>query len=501
MINNSLYTKYRPKTFDEVCGQKYISEILKNQVKSKKFTHAYLFSGTRGTGKTTCARIFSKAVNCLNSSEGNPCYNCSMCLQKNSDTLNVIELDAASNNSVEQIRNLIEELRYANFVGGYKIYILDEVHMLSISAFNALLKTLEEPPKNVLFILSTTEIKKIPHTVVSRCQRFEFRNIELEDIVSRLRYISKNEKIQIDDECLELIGNLGKGSMRDSITILEKILIYKDGNISIDDVRDILGITSTKLIIDFFSSIFEKNLGKCLTIISKLFMDDVEIKSFISDFRNLVRDLMFLKIDKLDFDLLVEKNKDNISNMIELSKKLELRELTYIIDGLNEICVKNLSSGIEYRIYLEMFVIKIIEGNVCYESENFSHEQKFKIKSEKKVNESELKETLEFDFNLKSWNEFLDYLKKSSFMVLYSLLLNGNLSKVNNNKLKFKCNTEGILNRLRDEATIAQIQDNLFKYFNKKFEFIVYFEEVSKNLNIEDKIKNLFGEDVEIENK
>ena len=188
MINNSLYTKYRPKTFDEVCGQKYISEILKNQVKSKKFTHAYLFSGTRGTGKTTCARIFSKAVNCLNSSEGNPCYNCSMCLQKNSDTLNVIELDAASNNSVEQIRNLIEELRYANFVGGYKIYILDEVHMLSISAFNALLKTLEEPPKNVLFILSTTEIKKIPHTVVSRCQRFEFRNIELEDIVSRLRY-------------------------------------------------------------------------------------------------------------------------------------------------------------------------------------------------------------------------------------------------------------------------------------------------------------------------
>lgn len=501
MLNDSLYTKYRPKTFDEVYGQKYISEILKNQVKSKKFTHAYLFSGTRGTGKTTCARIFSKAVNCLNSFDGNPCYNCSMCLQKNSDMLNVIELDAASNNSVEQIRNLIEELRYANFVGGYKIYILDEVHMLSISAFNALLKTLEEPPKNVLFILSTTEIKKIPHTVVSRCQRFEFRNIELLDIASRLRYIAENEKIQITDDCLELIGNLGNGSMRDAITILEKILIYKDVNISTDDVRDILGITSTALIIDFFKGIFEKDLGKCLTIISKLFIDDVEIKNFITDFRNVVRDLMFLKIEKLDFDLLVEKNKENISNMIEVSKQIEFRELTYIVDGLNEICSKNLSSDIEYRIYLEMFVIKLIEGNSNYEHQNFYQTPKVKIKSDRKEYEDKFKEKEGANFNLKSWSEFLDYLKKSSFMVLYSLLLNGDLSEASDNKLKFKCNTEGILNRLKDENTINQIQDNLFKYFNKKFEFIVYFEGGVKNLNIEDKIKSFFGEDIEIENK
>lgn len=506
MLNDSLYTKYRPKTFDEVYGQKYISEILKNQVKSQKFTHAYLFSGTRGTGKTTCARIFSKAINCLNSLDGNPCYQCSMCNQENSNVLNIVELDAASNNSVEQIRNLIDELKYSNFVGGYKIYILDEVHMLSVSAFNALLKTLEEPPKNVVFILSTTEIKKIPHTVISRCQKFEFRNIELTDIVSRLRYIVESEKIEIDDECLEIVGNLGNGSMRDSITILEKILLYKDKNISADDVRDILGITSTEIIIKFLKSIFDKDLSNCLNLISKFFMDDIEMKNFVNDFRNVVRDLMFLKIDKLDFDLLVEKNKTNISDMEKLAEKVSLKDLTYFVDGLNEINTKNLSSNIEYRIYLEIFVIKMIEGNYSHNSgfvkksnEGFESKEMNNYESINLVNQN--KSVNNNIINSKSWNDFLDHLKKSSFMVLYSLLLNGVLSEVIDDRLKFKCNTEGILNRLKNQETIKQIEDNLFKYFGKNFKFDIYSEGFKENLNIEDKVKKFFGDGVEIENK
>lgn len=489
MLNDSLYTKYRPKKFYDVYGQKYISEILKNQIKSKKFTHAYLFSGTRGTGKTTCARIFAKAINCINNSDGNPCYECSMCNQKNSNILNVVELDAASNNSVDQIKSLIEELKYLNFSGGYKIYILDEVHMLSMSAFNALLKTLEEPPEKIIFILSTTEIKKIPQTVISRCQKFEFNNIEIEDIVSRLKYITDHEEINIDKESLELISYMGNGSMRDSISILERVLLYTE-DIYIENVRNILGITSSESILNLLDFIFSKDLNNSLKMIYEIFDKGLDVKSFINNFRNILRDLIFLKIDNTNCDLLIEKNYKNIERMRELIKNISINELTALIDKINEINDKGLFSESEYRINLEIFIVKFMKSNINTPKSVKSDEEN---KVLDKLNESE-------DLILKNWIKFLDYLKTKS-MVYYSLLQHGNAQKVNGNRVFFKCNSMGILNRLKDVNTIKQIEENLKNFFNRTLIFEVFLNDENNNKSIEEKIKNFFGSDIEIENK
>lgn len=495
MVNDSLYTKYRPKKFEDVYGQKYIQEILKNQIKFKKFTHAYLFSGTRGTGKTTCARIFSKAINCIHNEDGNPCYNCEICNEKNINLLNVIELDAASNNSVDQIRNLIEELRYSNFSGGYKIYILDEVHMLSINAFNALLKTLEEPPSNVIFILSTTEIKKIPQTIISRCQRFEFKNIEIKDIMKRLKYICENEKILIDEESLEIIAYMGNGSMRDSISILERVLLYGE-NITSNDVRKILGITSREFIFELLNSIFKKDLNTSLKIIYKLFEDDVEIKLFIEDLRNVLRDIIFLKLNSGNKELLSEKNEKNIEYMEKLLNLTSISDLTFLIDKINEISNKNLLTEIEYRIYLEMLLIKCLNTP----QKNYIESQDL-IETTKEVIKPIKENKNETLFNENFWEEFLNYLKKNTHMVLYSLLQHGNVEKFYENKIFFKCNTQGILNRLRSENTIKQIEDALNKFFNTPIIFEVFSNEKIRELKMEDKMRRFFGEDIEIENK
>lgn len=496
MVNDSLYTKYRPKKFYDVYGQKYISEILENQIKCRRFTHAYLFSGTRGTGKTTCARIFAKAINCLNNTDGNPCYECSMCNQENTSILNVIELDAASNNSVDQIKSLIEELRYSNFVGGYKVYILDEVHMLSMNAFNALLKTLEEPPKNVIFILSTTEIKKIPQTVVSRCQKFEFKNIEIQDIVSRLKYIADSEKINIDNESLELISYMGNGSMRDSISILERVLLYTE-NIKIENVREILGITSSEFIFELLKFIFEKDLHNGLKLINEIFEDGLDIRGFINSFRNILRDLIFLKFDKINCDLLVEKNNKNIDKMKLLCEKVNVDELTFIIDKINDINDRSFSSEIEYRIYLEMFMVKFCKKSFLTEVKHIKNNFEKPEVLDKNPNFNSNEEMV--DLNV--WKDFLDYLRKSSFMVLYSLLQNGSVQSFQNDKVLFKCNTIGIMNRLKNMNTIKQIEENLKSFFGKPLIFEVFSEMEQNDEAIEDRVKKVFGDHIEIENK
>ena len=495
MVNYSLYRKYRPQKFSEICGQEYISKVLKNQVKYSKFSHAYLFSGIRGTGKTSCARIFSKAINCIENDEGDPCGKCSSCLQNdNSGFLNLIELDAASNNSVEQIRNLIEELRYSNFVKGYKIYILDEVHMLSMNAFNALLKTLEEPPKNVVFILSTTEMKKIPSTISSRCQRFDFKNIEVEKIVDRLVYISDCEKINIEGVSLELIARMGKGSMRDSISILERVLFYNDDVITLDYVRKILGITPNEVIYDFLKFLHEGDDYNSIRLISNFYNQEINIKNFIVDLRNSLRDILCLKLNINDSDILIEKDKNYVSKMIEISSEFDIKAIEFMLNELNKIIESTLLSELEYRIFLELFAInftrKMIKGDketAAYKEEdvNYTLDRKF-----------DSSYNLDFD-----WDGFLNYLKKIS-LVLYSLLQNGRVCKLENNKLFFKCNTQGILNRLKSYGTLKQIEEHIKSFCNLNLIFEVFVDEKRiQNDSVEDKLKKVLGDDVEIENR
>lgn len=500
MIKGSLYSKYRPKVFEEVYGQKYISEILKNQIKYKKIAHAYLFSGTRGTGKTTCARIFAKAINCIENHEGNPCYKCSVCSDKNNNILNVIELDAASNNSVDQIRSLIEELKYSNFTGGYKVYILDEVHMLSMSAFNALLKTLEEPPENVVFILSTTELRKIPQTIISRCQKFEFKNIESKDIISRLSYITESEGIHIDEESLEFIAYMGNGSMRDSISVLERVLLYTD-SITIKDVREILGVVSSECIFDFLGCLFKKDSYNSIKAIANIFDKDLDIKHFISKIRNVLRDLMFIKIDKIDRGLLIEKNNINVEKMENLIRDVDFEYIRLVVDEINNITNKQVIEESEFRVKLEIFIIKFCNNNEKKISNNLIEQHSIENKvyvqnSKKEFNEEVTKQDLE------QWKKFLVYLKESKYMVIYSLLQYGVIDMFTNDRVNFKCNTEGIYKRLNDINTKKQIEEALKKYFGRSIFFQVS-EGMKKieEMHIEDKIKNFFGSNVEIENK
>ena len=225
----ALYRKYRPLTFDGIVGRENITKILKNQIKSGKISHAYLFSGTRGTGKTSAAKVFARAINCLHPVDGEPCNECEVC--KNileGNTTDVVEMDAASNNSVENIRQIRQEVMYATVDVKYRVYIIDEVHMLTISAFNALLKTLEEPPENVVFILATTEQHKIPVTILSRCLRFEFNRLSDEDIIGRLKYVLENEKVDYEEKALNYIAKLADGTMRDAISIIERYMTEID---------------------------------------------------------------------------------------------------------------------------------------------------------------------------------------------------------------------------------------------------------------------------------
>ena len=243
MTYKSLYRKYRPIRFEDVCGQDFIVKTLNNAIFKGKINHAYLFCGTRGTGKTTIAKIFAKAINCINPINNLPCGKCEICLNDNTDKIpDIIEIDAASNNGVDEIRELKNKVRLVPTMCKYKVYIIDEVHMLSVGAFNALLKTLEEPPAHVIFILATTEPQKLPITILSRCQRFDFRNISTENIVERLKFISEKEGIEIEDDALIEIAKMSDGALRDAISTLDQVSSYADNKITVDDIYAVKGV-------------------------------------------------------------------------------------------------------------------------------------------------------------------------------------------------------------------------------------------------------------------
>lgn len=261
MAYTALYRKFRPLTFGEIVGQEHITKTLKNQLIAGRVGHAYLFNGCRGTGKTSAAKILARAVNCLNPKDGEPCNECEICKAALSGSLtDIVEMDAASNNSVEDIRLIRDEVNFLPTLAKYRVYIIDEVHMLSTGAFNALLKTLEEPPAHVKFILATTEPQKLPATILSRCQRFDFKKISLENIVKRLKVVCESSKIDADENALKIVASLSEGAMRDALSILERCLQDGDNEISEDKVKELVGIPKLSYIEEIVTSVLEKIL-------------------------------------------------------------------------------------------------------------------------------------------------------------------------------------------------------------------------------------------------
>ncbi len=292
----ALYRAYRPKTFEEVIGQEHITKTLQNQIMNGHIGHAYLFTGTRGTGKTSVAKIFARAVNCLDPQNGSPCGKCANCLKlQNDNDINVIEMDAASNNKVDDVREIREKVKFMPVDVKYKVYIIDEVHMLTDSAFNALLKTLEEPPKHIIFILATTEVHKLPQTILSRCVRFDFRLVSVKELMAHLEKIFKREKIECDEESLKLIATAGEGSVRDTLSIADSIASYCQGKITKEETLKILGTTDYLLNVEFFNCLKEREVGKMLALIDKMEKEGKNLAVFAKDISRHARNLLVVK--------------------------------------------------------------------------------------------------------------------------------------------------------------------------------------------------------------
>ena len=352
----ALYRIYRPKTFDEICGQEAVTTSLKNQVKNGEISHAYIFQGTRGTGKTSAAKILSRAVNCLHPIDGNPCNECENCKAILSESvLDVVEMDAASNNGVDDIRELKEKVIYPPQSLKYKVYIIDEVHMLSKGAFNALLKILEEPPRHLIFILATTEIQKIPATILSRSQKYNFKRISIEEITENLKKITDLEGKSCDEEVFTLIAKSSDGAMRDALSVLDQLITKNRDHIKLEDAMEVLGISSSELLFSLSRALVEKDVGGALYAIDEIYKEGVDFNTLSSQILNHFRDFLLVKTLKDPKKIIYTSH---LSEFQEMAGRTDLEDLLIIIDIL-----KNLAVEIKYadnkRVVFEMNAIKI----------------------------------------------------------------------------------------------------------------------------------------------
>ena len=355
----ALYRKFRPDSFADVKGQDAIVKTLKNQIKADRIGHAYLFCGTRGTGKTTIAKIFAKAVNCEHPIDGNPCNSCASCRAIAAGaSMNVIEIDAASNNGVDNIREIREEVAYSPAEGKYKVYIIDEVHMLSIGAFNALLKTLEEPPSYVIFILATTEAHKIPITILSRCQRYDFRRISQNTIQERLQELMDTEKVEVEERALRYIAKKGDGSLRDSLSLLDQcIAFYLGEKLTYDKVLEVLGAVDTDVFSDMLRKILKEDLVEVISTLEMLIMQGRDLTQFVSDFTWYLRNLMLIKASD-DMEDVLDVSTENLLQLQEEAAMIRSDTLMRFIRIFSELA-NNIRYATNKRVLLEMALIKL----------------------------------------------------------------------------------------------------------------------------------------------
>ena len=353
----ALYRKFRPQTFEEMVGQEHITRTLRNQIMANRVGHAYLFNGGRGTGKTTSAKVLARAINCLNPQDGEPCNECEICKAAlNGSLTDIVEMDAASNNSVEDIRSIREEVNFLPTKAKYRVYIIDEVHMLSQGAFNALLKTLEEPPEHVKFILATTEPQKLPATILSRCQRFDFKRISNEDIIKRLEIVCKESNIEITKQALNIIASLAEGAMRDALSILERCVQDGENNIDEDKIKELVGIPKITYIHSITEAIIKYNIDEAMESITKVLDEGKDLNNLLWEIIKYIKDILMVKTGQK----LTIYNEDDFANLKKLADEVSKERAIKLISELSKL-ENDMKSSTQRLIVFEAGIIRLCD--------------------------------------------------------------------------------------------------------------------------------------------
>ena len=537
-MHKALYRVYRPKTFGDVVGQEHIVKTLKNQIKNNNIGHAYLFSGTRGTGKTSTAKIFARAVNCLNPINEEPCNECEICIDTlNDNIMDIVEIDAASNNSVDDIRELRESVKYTPSKAKYKVYIIDEVHMLSQGAFNALLKTLEEPPSYVIFILATTEPHKIPATILSRCQRFDFKRVSSKDIASRMSYICKKENIEAEEKALSLIARNSQGALRDALSILDQCISFGNEKIEYNDVIELLGTVNIDELFELSQSIIDENTKKSLEILNEFIIWGKDIRNLINDLIDHFRNLMVCKVSK-DLDEIISLPEESIERLKEQSQNVNINDLIRILNILSE-TQDSMKSSSNTRILSEVTIMKIAQpmfdeskealikrienleekiesGNIKVSTVQIeqSKDVKSQIIEDNKVEENKedvaYEEVKSEDVRLveSSWKKVTQKIKDDRKLSIAALLKEVNTFNVKDNILYliFNDNFSFARSRLNSKETIEYIESIIREVLNRSFNIQIYLKSEVASLNLsetinkadegEEILKNIVNKDI-----
>ncbi len=469
----ALYRKFRPTTFAELVGQEHITRTLKNQIIADRVGHAYLFNGGRGTGKTSSAKILARAINCLNPKDGEPCNECEICKGAlNGSLTDIVEMDAASNNSVEDIRSIREEVNFLPTKAKYRVYIIDEVHMLSPGAFNALLKTLEEPPEHVKFILATTEPQKLPATILSRCQRFDFKRISNEDIVKRLKIVCKESNIEITEAALNIIAVLSEGAMRDALSILERCIQDGDNKIDEDKIKDLVGIPKITYVNNIVEAIIEYDIDKALKSMDEILNQGKDLSNFLWEIIKYVKDILIYKTSGT-VDLYNEEEINSIKSIAEQVTKEKLVNLIYELSnlendikwstqktimfqaGIIKLCSKEIEKGDNVEERLEKIENYLKSGKIAMQAvpattvapvqpvsrnlnnpNNFNNSNNF-IKQSTVQPKTNTVKSYSSDLN-KSWPKIVNDLKQNGKIVLYTNLINTKAEQINDKTVEIR---------------------------------------------------------------
>lgn len=538
-MHKALYRVYRPKNFSDVIGQEHIVRTLKNQIENNNVGHAYLFCGTRGTGKTSTAKIFSRAVNCTNLHNDEPCNECENCREILEDkTMDVVEIDAASNNSVDDIRELRENVKYSPAKAKYKVYIIDEVHMLSQGAFNALLKTLEEPPSYVIFILATTEPHKIPATILSRCQRFDFKRVTVKDISSRMRYICEKEGIEADEKALNLIARNSQGALRDALSILDQCISFEGNKISYNDVIELLGSVNIEQLFDLAESIIKEDTRKSLQILNDFIIWGKDVRNLVNDLIDHFRNLMVCKISN-DLDEIISLPEETIDLLKQQAETIDTNNLIRILNILSG-AQDGMKISSNPRVLMEVTMMKIAQpmfdeskealikrienleqkiesGNIKVNHistnqtvDNFNeNNQQNNNTVEKQEDENIEYENLKGDdikLVEKSWKKILQKMKEDKNQVIRALLQDVDSFNISEDTLYiiFTDNYSFAKSRLDSPATIQYVEKVIREVLNRSFSVKIALKSQLSNLNTqikkEDKgeqiLKNIVSEDI-----